>query len=272
MGSPDSEWGRGRDNEEMHPVILTHSFEIAQHETTQGEWERLGFANPSTERDWGRDCTDDDCPVGNADWYEALAYANALSLAHSPPLPPCYDLSACTGEPGTGMNCSNVKVLATSTYECTGYRLPTEAEWEYAARAGTRTPFYSGEIQIGADTSTCYEQASLDDVAWYCMNWNKQSHPVARKTPNGWGLHDMLGNVAEWVHDGKDDWVKLPPAPASTTDPGGEFTFWTTSRVERGGSGTSWSVILRASAHLSAPAAIAQPGPLQGFRLVRTLE
>jgi len=270
MGSPDTDWGRGRDDEEMHPVTLTHNFEIAQHETTQGEWASVGFTNPSTSRDWGRDCTEPTCPVGNANWYDALAYANALSEAHTPALPPCYDLSACTGAPGTGMDCSAVNVLAASAYECAGYRLPTEAEWEYAARAGTRTPFYSGDITIGPDISTCYEQPNLEPIAWYCMNWGKESHPVGRKRPNGWGLHDMLGNVAEWVQDGKDDWVKIPPG--SVTDPGGQFNSWTTSRVDRGGAATGWSVVLRASSHFSAPAGGAQPGPLQGFRLVRTLE
>jgi len=270
MGSPDSEWGRGRDNEEMHPVILTHSFEIAQHETTQGEWGGLGFANPSAARDWGRDCTDPDCPVGNADWYDALAFANALSKAHSPPLPPCYDITGCSGSVGRGMACSDVKLLAPSSYECTGYRLPTEAEWEYAARAGTRTPFYSGDITVGPDISSCYEQPNLDPVSWYCMNWDKQSHPVGKKKPNGWGLYDMIGNAAEWVQDDKDDWVKL--APGSVTDPVGQLHFWTSVRVNRGGSAVDWSVGLRASAHLFAPAVSSQPGPLQGLRLVRTLD
>jgi sulfatase modifying factor 1 len=270
MGSAESEWGRGRDVEEMHAVTLTHGFEIAQHETTQAEWSRVGFTNPSATRDWGQDCTDPNCPVGNANWYDALAFANALSQAHSPPLAPCYDLGACVGAPGTGMDCSTVKVLAASAYECTGYRLPTEAEWEYAARAGTRMPFYSGDITSQPDISTCYDEPSLDTIAWYCMNWGRQSHPVGQKAPNGWGLYDMIGNATEWVHDGKDDWVKL--ATGRVTDPGGQFNVWTTSRVIRGGAATWWSVMMRASAHLSAPAATMQPGPLQGFRLVRTLD
>jgi formylglycine-generating enzyme required for sulfatase activity len=270
MGSPSSEWGRGRDDEEVRPITLTRSFEISEHETTQAEWTRVGFSNPSATRDWGKDCTEATCPVGNANWYEALAYANALSAAHSPPLAPCYDLSACTGQAGMGMECSSVKLLAPTSYECAGYRLPTEAEWEYAARAGTRSAFYSGDIRVNQDTATCYEEPNLDGIAWYCMNGQKQSHPVAGKSANGWGLYDVLGNVAEWVQDDKDDWVKL--SAAGSTDPVGELDFLTSARVVRGGPVTGWSVILRSSAHFFAPPGGATAGPLQGFRLVRTLD
>ncbi len=189
MGSPASEDGRFTD-ETQHRVTITRAFLMQATEVTQGQYRSLMGKNPSHFTSCG-----DDCPVETVSWREAVAYCNALSRKEG--LPECYD-----GDRLEGLDCK-------------GYRLPTEAEWEYAARAG----------------STGARYGDLDSVAWYDGNSGSSTHPVGKKKPNAWGLSDMLGNVNEWCHDWNGDY-----SSGSATDPTGPQTG--SNRVRRGG---SWS-------------------------------
>lgn len=206
MGSPTEEWGRGASSEDQIAVMLTHDFMLSEYEVTQAQWTSFGYKNPAgplTNGDAGivgGECSNDPrCPAASVNWFEAAAFANALSTREG--LPPCYVLSNCVGNVGEGMKCDGATLTTATTYACLGYRLPTSAEWEYAARAGTRTPFYSGDVTAQASVVSCCNENSLNPVSWYCADSNGWTHPVGEKAPNAWGLYDMLGNVTEWVSD-----------------------------------------------------------------------
>ncbi len=136
------------------------------------------------------------------------------------------------------------------------YSLPTEAQWEYAVRAGSTTAFYNGGI---TDTGCKYDP-NLDAIGWYCYNADSETHPVARKAPNAWGLYDMSGNVYEWCQD----WLGNYPAKA-LTDPTGPSSG--PARVTRGGSWYNSAKHSR-SANRSNSLAICS-GSALGFRLTR---
>jgi formylglycine-generating enzyme required for sulfatase activity len=271
MGSPEDEWSHARLAEKRSIVTLTHSFAIQEHEVTRGEWIAQGLPDPNGRLANGMgDCTDDElCPVGNVSWFEAVSYANLLSEQHVPKLAPCYKLFDCKGQVGGDFVCKRAQLTVDNIYECPGFRLPNDAEWEYAARAGTRSAVYTGNFAWLSDLGECKSEPALEEIAWYCNNSGGLTHPVAQRTPNAWGLFDMIGNASEWVNDYERG---LPPA--TPRDPGAQLKpnpdrQLHPSRIIRGCSYHGWSGICRAA--YQSGGIWDTRGPGVGFRLVRSI-
>ncbi|MBM74154.1 MAG: hypothetical protein CMK59_02030 [Proteobacteria bacterium] len=181
------------ENDASHEVDLTHDFFMMKTCVTQKLYKEITGQNPSY-------FTGEECPVEQVNWHEALLFCNALSQKEG--LKPCYTIS-------------NEQVFL--DWEANGWRLPTEAEWEYAARAGANS------IYAGAD--------NVEDVSWFNGNSEGRTHPVGRKKPNNWGLFDMSGNVYEWCWDWySEDYYTLPESRLNPIGP-----IWGTERILRGG-------------------------------------
>jgi formylglycine-generating enzyme required for sulfatase activity len=234
---------------------------------TQGQWKALsGGTNPSCFQSTTGTGTcptsnaNDSGPVERVDWYSAVAFANARSAAEG--LTSCYTLTGCTGgangwKDGIHTDCT---AASFSGLTCTGYRLPTESEWEYASRGGTTGATYLGNLS-GTVTGCTTAQANLDGIAWWCRNGGDRTNAVGGKTSNSFGLSDMLGNVWEWTGDWNGTY------PGTVTDPLGAGTG--SARVRRGGSFDSAASQARAAYRSSVTPAYRYGS--SGFRIARTV-
>lgn len=274
MGSPTNE--RGREiNETLHQVTLTHGIYVHATEVTNQQYIELaqwaydqGYAtvtgnyvndnldgstrilnviDPETSEIIFNNgifsCTNSDHPVKYVTWYGSAAYCDWLNLQQG--LSRAYDHVTwlCNGG---------------NPYTTASYRLPTEAEWEYASRAGSTEAFANGPITY---TDLCSPiDPNLDLMGWYCGNAAHWTHPVAQMMANTWGLYDMHGNLVEWCND----W--MGSYGGAVTDPAGPGTSYT--RVLRGGSWYSYAQFCRSACRNSTSPLSASRSI--GFRPVKT--
>ncbi len=259
-------------------VRLTHAFAIEEKETTWAAWQTAGMAKApgSTTDENGStvtDCDGSDCPAGNLSWFDAIDYANKRSERDN--LAACYELIECQRESGSITACADVRIAAKTVCDCKGYRLPTDAEWEAAARSGTTTTYYSGDAAADAsDPSYFYlEDSTLDPIAWYVANARPKPYPAVvafstrpggLKQPNAFGLYDALGNAAEWTSDAYNNVPRT-----EVVDPGGALAPLSFQRSLRGGSAYWPFLLCRASLRFAQPPSFRAPG--YGVRLARTL-
>jgi formylglycine-generating enzyme required for sulfatase activity len=212
MGSPPTEKGRW-EGEVQHVVTLAEPFYISSCEITQVQWLACMSANPSVFSKDGRN------PVEEVTWDDCQRFAAALCVREGVPVG--------------------------------AYRLPTESEWEYACRAGTRTAYVCGNRADG-----------LDQFADYAENNNRRTSTVGRRRPNAYGLYDMHGNVWEWCDDKFRPYEPVPDAPPGAYD----YAEW---RVIRGGNWHEPAANCRSANRARLPPL--SKGNMLGFRLVRTV-
>jgi formylglycine-generating enzyme required for sulfatase activity len=245
MGSPETELGRG-DDEIQHKVTLTQSFYMQTTEVTQGQWQEVIEASVDTSLGTNPSLFDNcgtECPVEQVSWDEIQIFIALLEEMQS------------------------------NAYDC---GLPTEAEWEYAARSGSNTAFYGGDI-----TDPEGYDPILNTLAWYVENSDASysgyyelssgrcigPRPVGGRSPNSYGLYDMYGNVSEWCQDVYGEYI-FNSTDEAVEDPQGPPGNESSSRVIRGGYFESSPSGCR-SAYRSASWS-GYPNRSRGFRIVCT--
>ncbi|HDS45976.1 MAG TPA: formylglycine-generating enzyme family protein [Methanomicrobia archaeon] len=214
IGSPMNEAGRDDDEGSLHRVAFQHAFYMGAYEVTQAQWRAVMGSDPASFF-----ASDDNLPVEMVSWEDVQEFITKLNAKEG-----------------------------TDTY-----RLPSEAEWEYACRAGTTTRYSSGDSAV-----------ELDEYAWYADNSGTETHPVGEKKPNPWGLYDLHGNVWEWVQDLYHEGYNGAPTDGSAWE--GESS---SLRVYRGGSWRTVAAYCRSASRGCASPTIHCDDI--GFRIVRAV-
>ncbi|PZC53124.1 hypothetical protein LH53_00740 [Mesotoga sp. TolDC] len=240
----------------MHKVTLTYSFYIGKYETTFDEYdafcEATGKSSPDDEN-WGRG----DRPVINVSWWDAIAYCNWLSEKEK--LPEAYD--------SNGNLLDKYGRISTDITQVFGYRLPTEVEWEYAARGGNRSKGYKYSGGNNVANVALYWQNSGDQYLTGDRDWDRIvennccTQEVGSKTANELGIYDMSGNVWEWCSDWYGNY-----SSSEKTNP---YNDSGSDRVYRGGSWYSLAIYIRVANRFYDSPAGAYPD--LGFRIARTV-
>lgn len=235
MGSPADE--RWREHDEVQHQVTIGAYLIAKHEVSQAEYRSVTGTNPSYFQEDSR-------PVEMVSWYDAIHFCNALSQAEG--LEPAYEI-----------NGSEI----TWNRDADGFRLPTEAEWEYACRAGTTTPFNTGR-NITVEQSNWYSSYPYIEGEGGGA-YRRQTVDVNEFESNPWGLYNMHGNVSEWCWDYYDAYDSTPQ-----TDPAGPEAG--KNRVARGGGWYDYAKHVRSAYRSAAPADYVDYK--RGFRLARNVK